>query len=242
MGRHVGIIAAIWAVLTAVGMYWALTAEFNPHGYAMEAHIIDNAFRTMMIMAVPVFTFVVAALGYSIMRFRASGDPPPDGPHITGNRTITVSWLAVTSGLAAAVIINPGVVGMMELVHPPQTDVVVDVTSMRFAWRFRYPQYDITSSELVLPVNKRATFEVTATDVLHSFWIPAFRIKIDAVPGMTTTTSAMPMHTGDYTHDDQLRVQCAELCGLGHYLMKAPVRVVEQAEFEAWIKQQQANK
>ena len=92
-----------------------------------------------------------------------------------------------------------------------------------------------TDNELVLPVDTHVRFDVTAVDVLHSFWIPAFRTKIDAVPGLTTTLHANITETGDYKDDINFRVQCAELCGRDHSIMMSPVRVVERDEFNEWV-------
>jgi cytochrome c oxidase subunit 2 len=89
--------------------------------------------------------------------------------------------------------------------------------------------------EMVLPADRRVKFEVTATDVLHAFWVPAFRMKIDAVPGGVTTTYATPNVTGGRDDDIGFRLVCAELCGTGHSVMAMPVRVVEPDEFEAWV-------
>jgi cytochrome c oxidase subunit 2 len=240
MTRDVLTVTAIWALLTAVGELWAVNTVFNPAGFATEAHIVDDAFQLMVLQAMPVFSFVVAVLGYSVWRFRAPGDPPEDGPPVTGHRAFTLGWLAVTSGLTAVVIINPGIKGMMELRHEHPTELTVNVVGLRWAWMVTYPDQELTATELVLPVGKRVRFDVTSTDVIHSFWIPAFRIKIDAVPGLVTTTHATPDRLGSFEEDDGLRLQCAELCGLAHNLMRMPVRVVEQAEFDAWVAQQKA--
>ena len=75
-------------------------------------------------------------------------------------------------------------------------------------------------------------------DVIHSLWIPAFRGKIDAVPGITTKVTATPDLLGTFEKDVNFRLQCAELCGAGHALMSMPVRVVERAEFEDWLSEQ----
>jgi cytochrome c oxidase subunit 2 len=88
---------------------------------------------------------------------------------------------------------------------------------------------------MVLPLGKLVRFDVTATDVLHAFWVPAFRMKIDAVPGQVTTVFARPNTTGTIEIDAGYRLQCAELCGLGHKDMWFGVRVVEQDEFDAWV-------
>ncbi|MBI2939261.1 MAG: cytochrome c oxidase subunit II [Chloroflexi bacterium] len=243
MRRHVVITGTLWLILTFLGELWVLGTEFNPPGYAREARTIDGAFQTLMVMGIPVFAFVIAVLAYSILRFRTRGDPTEDGPPIRGNVILTASWLAVTSALAVLVIINPGLTGMAELRHEQPADLVVKVEGGRWYWRVQYPQYNVdTRKELVLPVDKRVRFEVTATDVVHSFWVPAFRVKIDAVPGLVTTTHATPNRLGSFEQDDGVRLQCAELCGVGHNLMRTPVRVVTQAEFDAWVAQQRASR
>ncbi len=84
------------------------------------------------------------------------------------------------------------------------------------------------SPELVLPVNRTIRLRMNSDDVLHSFWVPEFRVKQDLVPGMETTLRITPTEVGEY------RVRCAEICGFGHAEMLAPVRVVSQAEFEEW--------
>ncbi len=89
--------------------------------------------------------------------------------------------------------------------------------------------------ELVLPDETRIRFDVTALDVLHSFWVPAFRQKIDAVPGQTTTVYVTTKGLGDPS-DAAYRLQCAELCGLHHGTMAMPVRVLGADDFGEWLK------
>jgi cytochrome c oxidase subunit 2 len=88
---------------------------------------------------------------------------------------------------------------------------------------------------LVLPVDHQVWVRINSTDVLHSFWIPAFRQKVDVVPGRTTELTFEPIALGDFADDAAYRLQCAELCGRDHTFMMMPVRVVEEAEFEAWL-------
>lgn len=118
-------------------------------------------------------------------------------------------------------------------------DLVVQVEGSRFSWKITYPQHNVTTfKELVLPVGKHVRFDVSATDVLHAFWVPAFRMKIDAVPGLPTTVYATPNKTGSFEDDSGFRLQCAELCGILHGNMTVPVRVLEQGQFDAWVAQQ----
>ena len=203
---------------------------------------MDDAFLVLMVLSVPVMAFVIAALAYSILSFRVRGMPTQDGPPIRSHGRLIAVWFAVTSGLTALVIIYPGITGMIELADlaREEPDMVVKVEALRFAWRITYPEEGVVSfnREVVLPIDKHVRFDITSLDVLHSFWIPAFRTKIDAVPGMVTTVHATPNKTGSFEDDTQLRIQCTELCGLGHAIMTVPLRVVEQSEFDAWIAQQ----
>ena len=110
----------------------------------------------------------------------------------------------------------------------------INAIGQQFAWKFKYSDYDdLESGQLVLPVGQEARFTMTAVDVLHSFWVPNFGQKMDAVPGIETTILVTPTREGEF------QVVCAELCGLGHATMRAKARVVSRAEFDSWIQEQQ---
>ncbi len=194
-----------------------------------------------MVLGVPVFTFVVVGLFYGIWRFRAD-DGAGDGQPIYTYKPLTWGWFVITSGLAIFVIFNPGIKGLRELTANTQEEMVVEVTGSQWQWDFKYPDYEVTmadASELVLPVDRRVKFEVTSTDVIHSFWVPAFRMKIDAVPGQINEMYVTPTETGSFDDDSSIRVQCAELCGTGHPRMRTSLRVLSQEAFEAWVEENQ---
>ncbi len=241
MRRDVAFVAVLWVLLTALG--WGVIVMYTPFPIAAsaEAKIVDDAFTVLTVLAVPVFTFVVAALMYSAFRFRSRGAPVEDGPPIRTHRSFVAIWFLITTALTVLLIVHPGVTGLNELqAHDDEdVDVLVQVEGTRWVWKVTYPQFGVSSrKEMVLPIDEHARFDVTARDVLHSFWIPAFRVKIDAVPGIVTTTYATPDKIGDFDMDANFRLQCAELCGLSHALMQVPVRVVERSEFDEWIAQQ----
>lgn len=241
MRRDLTVAAAIWAVVTAlaVAAIYFLLDPFPTHG-AEEATLIDDAFFTLTYMATPVFGLVVAALGYSVLRFRTTGDPVEDGPPIFGGVAIPVAWVAVTSALAIVVMIHPGLTGLFELRSDQTADLQVNVTGFRWAWTVEYPESGVRvtspADELVLPAFRRIQFNVSAIegDVLHSFWVPAFRVKADAVPGQVQRMFVTLDRTGS-PDDIAYRVQCAEFCGLFHAGMAMDVRVLEPEEFDAWI-------
>ncbi|MBI4338976.1 MAG: cytochrome c oxidase subunit II [Chloroflexi bacterium] len=228
----------LWALLALVLEVVIIPWDPFPLAASEEAAVVDDAFKLLMVLGAPVFALVVATVAYSFVRFRRRGDPAEDGPPMHGSRGVVGAWLAVTTALTLLVIVTPGITGLRELrasaSEPP--DLLVEVQGGRWFWKATYPEYGVTSTrELVLPKDELVRFEVTALDVLHSFWIPAFRIKIDAVPGRTTITYATPDTLGSYDDDESLRVQCAELCGVGHSVMRLPVRVVTAEEFRAWV-------
>ncbi|MDP6606041.1 MAG: cytochrome c oxidase subunit II [Dehalococcoidia bacterium] len=247
MRRDLIIAGIIWAVATAlaVAATYYLLDPFPTHG-AEEATLVDDAFFTLTYMATPVFGLVIAGLGYSLMRFRAKGDPTEDGPPISGGLAIPVAWLIVTTTLAVVVMIHPGLTGLFELRADNTADLQVNVTGFRWAWTVEYPESGVRVSspvdELVLPAHRRIQFNVTSIegDVLHAFWVPAFRVKADAVPGQVIEVFVTLDRTSD-PDDIAYRVQCTELCGLFHAGMAMDVRVVEPEEFDAWVESKTAS-
>ncbi|MAG36407.1 MAG: cytochrome c oxidase subunit II [Dehalococcoidia bacterium] len=237
-GGHFLWVAILWIVLTVAGEWLVLSTNLIPGAAAEEAQIVDSAFRLLTILAVPVMAFVLAALLYSVLRFRSRAMPEQDGPALPATRRVVGGWLAITSALSIYVIINPGLIGLAELhdLAHRNVDLVVQVEGQRWQWQVTYPEHDVkTHEELVLPLGKHVRFDITSVDVLHSFWVPAFRMKIDAVPGQVTSVWVTPNQVGTAEQDHQLRLVCAELCGLGHTIMAMPVRVVEPPEFDTWI-------
>jgi cytochrome c oxidase subunit 2 len=107
----------------------------------------------------------------------------------------------------------------------------VNVIGSQWAWRYEYPDLGIQSAEMVLPVDKHALLNLSSTDVIHSFWVPEFRVKQDALPGeaFNRQLRITPDEVGDY------KVRCAEMCGRQHYAMESPVRVFAQNDFDAWV-------
>jgi len=246
--RHVIQFLVLWALLT-VGFEAFAFLDFYPTVGAPEAQEADGIFRLLLFMGLPVFAFVVAALGYGIFAFRSSAPEGNDGgPTMRGTGLAPRVWLAITGGLALLAMIHPGLTGLANLQADddgygwgdPEAELVVNVKAFRFSWEMEYEGSGVTvntavGQELVLPVDREVTFRIESIDVVHSFWIPAFRLKIDAIPGRTTFFSVEPDKPGAYDDDSAYRVQCAELCGVDHTLMRFPVRVVEQAEFDAWL-------
>lgn len=240
--------AAIWVLLTVIGEFAFLSFEIFGDSASEQGVFIDDAFVLLVALAIPIFTFVITVIGYSVVVFRAKNDEIEDSAPVRTHHKWVGSWLIWTTLLTIVVIIHPGYTGLLELraTASDDPDLTVNVTGRRWQWSYEYEGRGVMllgkDEMLVLPNDSLIRFYVTAEDqdVIHSFWIPAFRMKIDAVPGLTTTFDVTTNRTGHFNDDVNFRAQCAELCGVDHALMFTRVEVVEPAEFERWIAEKAA--
>jgi cytochrome c oxidase subunit 2 len=218
-------------------LFIALTKYIDilPTEWSEEAHVVDEAFLLLMYLGSPVMALVLAVMTWGVIGWRSDGADREDGPNQRNSRVVVTTWLVITSALAIGVLINPGFVGLAEIRGEPSSDYVIEMEAAQFFWQITYPNGEIALDELVVPAEKRVRYDVSSVDVLHSFWIPAFRVKIDAVPGVPTQVYASATAEGTIEDDINLRIQCAELCGAGHAVMSLPVRVVSDAEFNKYI-------
>lgn len=236
MKRDVLIAGVLWLGLTVAGLFLIGRIDYFPSTMSDKGEEIEHAFRVLALLAVPVAALVITVLFYSVIVHRTKGEPAEDGPPILGRGAFPVAWFGITSGLTLLVMVYPGLTSLAKMVDNPTPDLVVNVEGVQWTWLVSYPQQEVQNvREIVLPIDRTVRFDITSRDVLHSFWVPAFLIKVDAVPGKTTTVTFKPTETGSYQEDSLLRLQCAELCGLSHSRMMLPVRVVTEEEFRAWV-------
>lgn len=228
-------VTVLWLGYTALFVYLTRYVNVLPDQWSEEAAVVDEAFLLLMYISAPVMAIVLAVMTWGAIGWRSKGADREDGPNTHNNRVLVTTWLVLTSALAVAVVINPGFVGLAEIRGEPTSDYVIEIQASQFFWQVTYPNGGIALDELVIPADKRVRYDVSSTDVLHSFWIPAFRIKIDAVPGLRTRSYATATAEGAMVDDINLRIQCAELCGAGHARMAMPVRVVSDAEWNEYI-------
>jgi cytochrome c oxidase subunit II len=211
-----------------VGIAITLWIDWFPEDAAGSAGQIDTLYDVLLICSVPVFVLVMTVAIYSVVRFRAMPGDLGDGAPIHGNTRLEVIWVTIPFLMVTALAIYGWIV--LEDIEAKQPNtMVVNVTGQQFTWTFDYPSEKVETSELVLPVDRPIEFKIHTKDVLHSFWVPQFRLKSDAVPGLTTRIRVTPDKTGRY------EVVCAELCGLGHSTMRQFVSVVPASEFQSWV-------
>ena len=227
VGRMIG----IGILASLVGIAITLWMDWFPESASTSANKIDNLYDVLLICSVPVFVLVMTVAIYSVVRFRAKPGDLGDGPPIHGNTRLEIIWVTIPFIMVTALAIY-GWVTLTDIEAKQPNEMVVNVTGQQFTWTFQYPSEKLESKELVLPVNRPIEFKIRSKDVIHSFWVPQFRLKSDAVPGLTTKIRVTPNKAGNY------EVVCAELCGLGHSTMRQFVRVLPAAEFQTWVSDQ----
>ena len=199
-----------------------------PDQASAEADAIDAVYWFVAIICGVIFALVAGVSIYAGWRFRAAPDDGEDGSPIHGHTGLEITWTAVPAALVTAMSVFSGL-ALADIEDIPDEHRRIEVTSQQFAWRFTYPDLDRTTGELVLRVNEPVELILTSRDVIHAFWVPEFRMKQDAVPGIETRLPVTPTKVGSF------EVICTELCGLGHGLMRARARVLSDADFERWL-------
>jgi cytochrome c oxidase subunit 2 len=222
---------AIGVFASLVGIAITLLIDWFPEPASKSASDIDTLYDVLLICSVPVFVLVMTIAIYSVVRFRAKPGDMGDGAPIHGNTKLEVFWVTVPFIMVTLLAIY-GWYTLDNIEAKQQNEMVVNVTGQQFTWTFEYPQQKVQTKELVLPVNRPIEFKIKTKDVLHSFWVPQFRLKSDAVPGLTTTIRVTPDKPGRY------EVVCAELCGIGHSTMRQFVRVLPASGFDSWVRKQ----
>jgi cytochrome c oxidase subunit 2 len=218
-------------VVGAIGTIAILvTPSWFPVAAAVQAHRQDDLYLALMIMSAFIMAIVCTFLLYSVWAFRARpGDEDRDGPPLHGNTMLEIVWTIFPTIIVVAFAVAAGLVLVRnEKTYP--NEMVVKVHAQQFAWTFTYAN-GVKSPILVLENHRPTQFDITSglNDVIHSFYVPQFRVKSDAVPGLVTHTYATPTRVGTYT------VICTELCGPGHSLMRAEVKVLGKTDFERWL-------
>jgi cytochrome c oxidase subunit 2 len=228
---------AIGLIASAIGIAIALSIHWFPADAARQDHPIDTLYDVLMICSVPIFVLVATVVLYSVWAFRMKpGQEDEDGPPIHGNTRLEVIWTAIPAIMLVSLCSYAYAV-LHDIEKSHKGELVVDVHAVQFAWQFSYPQpggKQVVSDQLYLPKGRPVRFKVTTGDVIHSFWVPAFRMKTDTVPGITTQIRVTPTKLGTYP------VVCAELCGLGHAVMRSTTHVLTPAAFRTWLTRQQA--
>jgi cytochrome c oxidase subunit II len=249
--RRIALIGLLLSAI-AVPLFVVFVGPLLPPGAASDAAHGQQQDNTVMVaIVIPIIIYLLLYFGYALRAFkhREEGEAP-DGPALRGSGAITVTWIAATF----IIVLFLAAWGSYELL-PGETGagggqgpvplaastpagaskaLKVQVIGQQWAWTFRYPGYgDIETTELVLPVNQLVRFDVTSIDVIHSFWANQLGVKADANPGTDNVAFVKPVEIASST------IRCAELCGIWHGHMIAPLHVVSKEKFAEWIAHEQ---
>jgi cytochrome c oxidase subunit II len=215
------------AVISAV----MVPINWNGQGASTAAPKIDHLLNVMIVLSAFVFSLVMVMLFYALWKFKAKPGDESDGEPIHGNTRLEVAWTLIPT----IIVLFAGGYSwkvLDEIEEPAERPpLTVSVFSQQYAWSFAYPGkgYAWSEGELHVPVDRQIVFKMHALDVIHSFWVPEWRIKKDNVPGITTKAIVTPDKVGTY------QLVCTELCGFGHASMRAKVVVEPRADFAKWV-------
>jgi cytochrome c oxidase subunit II len=255
LGLAVAGFAVAGVTLAMIGTASAELGQPAPWEYTLQqsaSPVMDNIryFHNWLLAIITIITlFVLALLVTVIVRFNAKSNPVPS--RTTHNTLIEVAWTLIPVLILASIVIPSFKLLFLEL-DVPKADLTIKATGKQWYWSYAYPdngkfEFDsllacdetrekcdaprllAVDNVVVVPVNKVIRIQTTGADVIHSFAIPAFGIKIDAIPGRLNETWFKAEKTGMYYG------QCSELCGKDHAYMPIAVKVVEDQEFATWV-------
>jgi cytochrome c oxidase subunit 2 len=222
LAATVAMTAAISAVMVSI--------NWDGQAASTAAPKIDDLLNVMIVISSFVFSLVMVMLFYALWKFKAKPGDESDGEPIHGNTRLEVAWTLIPT----IIVLFGGAYSwsvLSDIEKPTDNPLTVDVFSQQYAWSFGYPGKDNvwSAGELHVPLDRQVHFKMHAQDVIHSFWVPEWRIKKDNVPGITTTAIVTPDKLGAY------QLICTELCGFGHASMRAKVVVETPADFRKWV-------
>ena len=216
-------------VATAV----ALVPTWLPEDASQQAGRIAFTFWFVIAICIFIFAIVAAVMVYAVVKFRVREDDFEDGPPIHGHTGLEITWTIIPFILVTSIAIVSAIVLSRNDAQAKDT-LRVDVTAQQFEFTFSYPDAgNVTSPVLMLPKGRSVELYMRALDVIHSVFVPEFSVKEDIVPGLVTQLHVTPTRLGTFP------LECTELCGLGHSLMRSQAVVMEPAAFNSWLKKQE---
>ncbi|MBR1201188.1 MULTISPECIES: cytochrome c oxidase subunit II [unclassified Bradyrhizobium] len=249
LGRQLLGLAVAGVASVAAGSAFAEMGQPAPWEHTLQeaaTPVMENIiwFHNFLLVLITVITlFVLALLVIVVVKFNAKANPVPS--KTTHNTLIEVAWTLIPVLILVGIAVPSFRLLFLEL-DVPKPDLTVKVTGKQWYWSYAYPdngKFEFDSlldkdkqprllgvdNEMVVPVNKVVRIQTTGADVIHSFAVPAFGVKIDSVPGRLNESWFKATKTGVFYG------QCSELCGKDHAFMPIAVRVVSDQEFATWV-------
>jgi cytochrome c oxidase subunit 2 len=192
-------------------------------------------YRIIVYMAAGVFVLVEGVIIYSVLRFRRRPDDEAEPRQKYGNTRLEVIWTGTPVLLVATLfVLTIRTMGAVAAPAAASSDIQLKIVGHQWWWEFDYPDLGVvTANELHIPVGANVHATLESADVIHSFWVPQLSGKVDVIPGQVNTIWFRGDQLGEY------HGQCAEFCGLNHANMRIVAIVESQADFDAWVANQQ---
>ncbi|WP_457576298.1 cytochrome c oxidase subunit II [Desulfomarina sp.] len=190
---------------------------------------VDQAFWYILGVSIVLLFGITIVMVYFVIRYRRSRNPVASD--IRDNYVLEIIWTIIPT-LIALSMFYVGWSSYVGLRDVPEGALEIEVLAQKYSWIFVYDNDKETEDELVVPAGKAIKLNVSSLDVVHSLYIPAFRIKVDAVKGINTYAWFYADKVGEYD------IQCTEYCGVGHSAMLAKLRIVLPDKFEQWLEEE----
>jgi cytochrome c oxidase subunit 2 len=232
--RRGSIVALLGLALIAGGVATAIAVvpTWLPVAASREAGRIHFVIWFVVVICIVIFALVAAVMIYEVLKFRVQEDDFEDGPPVHGHTGLEITWTAIPFVLVTAIAIVSAIV-LSRNDAQAQDTLRIDVVAQQFEFTFSYPEANnATSPVLRLPEGRSVELYMRSLDVIHSVFVPQFSQKEDIVPGLVTQLHITPTKLGTFP------LECTELCGLGHSLMRSQAIVMTPAAFDAWLREQ----
>ena len=244
---HLAIVSVLVIISTVLLGLFLTTANLLPAQASLQAETVDWLFGIHWWFIAFFVSLITVFIVYSVIVFRRRKGERGDGKYVTGNHLLELVWTIVP----IAIVLWMAVIGASTLADVERRDpqaITVDVFASQWVWRFEYSVpvegeggeqilTAVSSDTLMLPNNQQVILRLHSQDVIHSFFVPEFRVKQDVLPGgeeFVRELRVTPKQEGTF------KVRCAEICGRLHYDMQADINVVPGSEFNAWLVEQSA--
>lgn len=191
---------------------------------------VDQAFWYILGVSLVLLTGITVVMVTFVVKYRRSKHPV--AADIRDNYPLEIVWTVIPTIIALSMFYI-GWTSYMGLREVPEDAMEVEVIGQMYSWIFVYDNDKETENELVVPLGQAVKLNISSIDVVHSFFLPAYRVKVDAVKGMSTYAWFPADKIGEYD------IQCTEYCGVDHSAMVAKLRIVPQEEFDVWIEEEE---
>ncbi len=220
-------VAFTWSVLIDTGGLWgAVGASLFPASSSTTSGQVDSLFYFILLVCACFFAIILGVMVLFVIKYYARSGAHVQ-PSLSHNNALEVAW-TVLPGIVVGLIFFWGFLGYLDLRQPPDNSYEIQVTAKKWSWSFTYPNGHV-DNHLHVPVDRPIRLVMSSDDVIHSLYIPAFRLKMDVIPGRYTSTWFQAPKPGEHT------LFCAEYCGTQHSSMLAKVVIHRSGEFEKWL-------